>query len=469
MTRAEALALLALPQEQAVARLLGLAHKAEQWDRLQAGPTAGPETTSPADPLTPSGRLAPFHKPTRRGRRRTPGRKKGHRGCRRPTPETLDAFHPHRLDCCPHCQGPLGQPLRVHYRSIEDIAFAPATTRRHAIPGHWCGHCKKIVTPIVTDALPRAALGLNGLVYGAWLHYLLGVSVGNVARLLAVSAGLRVSPGGLTQAWARLAQYLTPYYHQIEQHVRCAATLHADETGWRLNGLTHWLWAFCSERFVYFLIDPHRSSAVVGRVLGECFDGFLICDFYAAYNRVEAWAKQRCLFHLFAELRRVDQRNDFYGWRAFRHKLSRLLHDAMRLKIQQPHLQAAVFERRKRRLHRRLDALILEPFADADAARLQKRLSNFRGELLTFLDHQAIVPTNNFAEQQIRKPVAARKICQQNRSTTGAHTHAVLLSLLRTAELQGHPPVEFLITLTKAAIAGRPLSIIAEPALPQAA
>ncbi|WP_459874021.1 IS66 family transposase, partial [Endothiovibrio diazotrophicus] len=64
-----------------------------------------------------------------------------------------------------------------------------------------------------------------------------------------------------------------------------AAVLHADETSWRVNGVTYWLWGFCTTFLCYFLIDPHRSSAVVARVLGEVFDGFLVCDFYAAGGR----------------------------------------------------------------------------------------------------------------------------------------------------------------------------------------
>ncbi len=94
---------------------------------------------------------------------------------------------------------------------------------------------------MVTDALPRATLGLNVVIYSAWLHYLLGVSVGNITRILSIGYAFKVSPGGLTQAWANLAEQLEPYYQQLEQQVREAGVLHADETGWRINGVTHWL------------------------------------------------------------------------------------------------------------------------------------------------------------------------------------------------------------------------------------
>lgn len=465
MTRDEALALLALPQEQAVQQIQELARKARLWEQAQAAT----DTTDTPSPTTPSGMTAPYEKPAHCTRRRKPGQKKGHAGTRRRTPEHIDQTTDHTLDHCPDCGQRLGAPCREHHRIIEDLPPVRPQAHQHRVNGYWCGHCRKIVTPTVTHALPRATLGLQVLVYSAWLHYLLGVSVGNVARLLQVGFSFSVSAGGLTQAWSNLAARLEPYYRQIEQQVRESGVLHADETSWRVNGRTHWLWAFCSERLCYYLIDHRRSSAVVARVLGEVFDGILISDFYGAYNLVEAWAKQRCFFHLFTELIKVDKRNRHPSWRDFRRRLSRLLKDAMRLNTQRSALDPMVFARRKRRLHQRLDQLIADPWNDADAQRLAKRLKNFRGELLTFLDHEGVSPTNNHAERQMRKPVAARKICQQNRSQQGAATHAILLSLFRTAELQGHPPVDFVISLTKAAIAGKPIALASASSCSQAA
>jgi transposase len=463
--REEALTLLALPQEQAIKAILELANKAALWEQFEAK-DSGKEKPSPTQP---SGMTPPYLKPVKRKRRRKPGRKNGHAGQRRPTPNHIDVTHLHDLKQCPDCGHAVGDSCRDHDRIIEDIPPVTPEVHLHRIKGSWCGHCKKIVTPVVTDALPRATLGLNVVIYSAWLHYLLGVSVGNIARLLSIGYAFKVSTGGLTQAWANLAEQLEPYYRHLEQQVCEAGILHADETGWRINGVTHWLWAFCTENLCYYLIDRRRSSAVVARVLGEFFDGILITDFYGAYNLVEAWAKQRCFFHLFTELLKVDKRNDHPPWREFRRRLSRLLKDAMRLHNQRKELDERVFERRKHRIHQRFDQLADNPYDDDDARRLAKRLQNFRGELLTFLDHEGVPPTNNFAEQQMRKPVVARKVCQQNRSDRGAKTHAILLSLFRTAELQGHQPVDYVISLTKAAIAGNPAQFSPTSSLKEAA
>ena len=37
--------------------------------------------------------------------------------------------------------------------------------------------------------------------------------------------------------------------------------LHADETGWRVDGKTHWLWCFTTTDLTYYMIDRSRGSA----------------------------------------------------------------------------------------------------------------------------------------------------------------------------------------------------------------
>jgi transposase len=113
--------------------------------------------------------------------------------------------------------------------------------------------------------------------------------------------------------------------------------------------------------------------------------------------------------------------------------------------------------------------LIAATFDDADAKRLIKRLRRHRGELLTFLDHEGVSPYNNHAEQQVGVAVHTRKVSQQNRSLEGAKTHAILLSLFRTAQLQGLNPVEHVMQLAQAIISGESTDTSAPPQLKKAA
>lgn len=167
MKRAGALAILALPQEQAVARILALAEKAEAWDKAHPDEPLD-KTDSPDEsagkappPGTPSGMTAPYHKTAHRRRRRKPGRKRGHRGTRRAPPPHVNHTIPHTLSHCPHCNLALGDSIRQHTRVIEDLPPTPPQVHQHQIHGYWCSQCHKIVTPTVTEALPRSTLGLN--------------------------------------------------------------------------------------------------------------------------------------------------------------------------------------------------------------------------------------------------------------------------------------------------------------------
>jgi len=456
VNRAEALAILDLPRAQAEAAILALWEKAEQWECRQAA-AQDPGLA----PTTPSGMTPVYLKP-RAGRRcKKPGRKAGHVGACRPTPGRIDAHCDHRLKDCPECGTPVGQPIRRHTRLIEDIPPVAPEVTAHTVHGYWCKRCQKIVAPQVAAASPRSRLGLRFVVYTAWLHYLVGVSVGNCVKTAQVALGFRVSPGGLTLAWQNLANLLEAHYAAIGQNIRSSAVLHADETGWRVNGVTFWLWAFATRQYCYYVIDRRRGAAVVKRVLGTLFPGILITDFWGAYHAVEALAKQRCYFHLFTELVKVDQRNTSAAWKRFRKTLSRLLKDAVRLGEARQQKPPATFARRKAKLHKRLDELINAAVSDADAKRLIKRLRRHRGELFTFLDHEGVSPYNNHAEQQMRTAVHTRKVCQQNRSLNGAKTHAILMTLFRSAQLQGLNPMEYVLQLAKASITGGSTGIAA--------
>jgi hypothetical protein len=446
MSRDEAIAILQLPKAEAVDAILALADKAEKYDRLYGE----------LSPTIPSGMTPTYLKPAKGKRKKVPGRKKGHEGISRMRPQVIDHFKEHTLRRCPDCQRSLKEPLKAYKRYTEDLPpiDSPHVTE-HTVFGYWCYRCKKIVYPTVTDALPHAMIGLRLVVFTAWLHYLVGVSVNNLVKILWVFCRFEVSAGGLTQAWKSLAIHLEPVYTNIGQNISRSAVLNADETGWRLNGITHWLWCFTTKELCYYLITKSRGSPVVKEILGTLFKGILICDFWGAYNKISALAKQRCFYHLFTELAKVDKANHCPSWKAFRKKLARLLKDAIRLSEKKQQSEPEVFHRRKKRLYGRLEQFLNEQYNDNDAKRLVKRLKRHKNELFTFLDYHDVSPYNNHAEQQIRKPVLTRKVSQQNRSDTGAKTQAILMTLFRSAELQGKNAVESILSIAKVAVANQ--------------
>jgi transposase len=398
-------------------------------------------------PTTPSAMIPPFLKPKANGRRKRPGRENGHPGSRRPTPEVIDNHVAHRLESCPDCHGTLTRTNQTRTRITEDIpeSIQPVVTL-HTIHRDWCPQCQKAVEPVVTDALPGATLGNRTLVLSAWLHYGLGNTLSQIVAVFNHHLTMKVTPGGLIQAWYRLQAILFAWYLEIQTQALGSAVLHADETGWRVNGKTHWLWCFTTTDLSYFLIDRSRGSPALSQFFKDEFAGTLVTDFWGAYNKVVCARRQTCLVHLLRELKTVEK----YGrpganWPAFVKKLRRLLGDAIRLKKREE-VPAEDYASRRERLRVRLDELIATDWEDKDAKRLIKRLRRHRDDLFTFLDEPEVPFDNNHAERAIRPAVMIRKNSFGNRSDRGADTQAVMMSVYRTLQQRGHAPLKTVVT-----------------------
>jgi len=403
------------------------------------------QSQSPADlsPSTPSGMVPVYRKPAvkkRRGKR--PGAKAGHEGSRRKTPPQIDTRVEHRLAACPCCGGRLQRCRRTRTRIIEDIPqeITPIVTE-HAIHRDYCPACRKHVEPVVPDAMPNATLGHHVVALSSWFHYGLGVTISQVREILASHLHTGITAGGLVGGWRRLAEARHPWYEQIADQAKAGAVLHADETGWRVDGLGYWLWCFTNHRCCYYLIDKSRGTPALHQFFTEAYRGTLVSDFWAAYESVCAGDYQKCIPHLLRELLKVDQHNHSPQWRAFGKQLRRLVRDGIRLR-KRPDFTPDRYRSRIKLIHRRLCTLADAAYHDPDAARLGQRVSKHRDHLFTFLDTPGVPSDNNHAERQVRPAVIIRKNSLCNRSEDGARTQAVLMSVYRTLRLRGIDPTK---------------------------
>ena len=435
------------------------AHLSEQDTRLTELERKGSEPFP--SPSTPSGMVPMYRKPNTLKRCKKPGARAGHPGRRRRRPAKVDRRETHRLKRCPCCGRALQRCQRTRTRIIEDIpeVIEPVVTE-HTIHRDYCSHCKKHVEPVVPDAMPKATLGHRVVALTSWFHYGLGLTLDQVIDILGYHLQTELTPGGLIDAWRRQAEVLEGWYRQIAEEAKASAHLHADETGWRVNGQTYWLWCFTNDRNCYYMIDRSRGSPALQQFFTEEFEGVLITDFWSAYQSVCAEDRQYCLVHLLRELEKVDEHNDSAEWQAFAKKLRRLLRDGIRLR-KRPDFTPAAYRSRVDRLNKRLATLADEEPVDGDARRVTKRLRKYAEYLFTFLDYPDVPFENNFAERQIRPAVILRKNSQSNRSEQGAAMQAVLMSLYRTLRLRGLDPTKTIAEALRTYLTTRQL-----PALP---
>jgi transposase len=434
LTAEEAKAIFAEGEEAVVFALLQMA---AQWRKALG------QCASVSSPATPSG-MKPIHqKPNVPRRRKKPGRKAGHEGSRRPSPEEIHEHKQHRAACCPHCQGPLKRCAQTRTRYTEDIPenIEPVVTE-HVIHRDWCPRCRKSVEPRVPDALPGSQIGNRVLALAAWLHYGLGQTLDQIVEVFNCHLHFKLTPGGMVQQWYRVQEILYPWYQQIHREALAAGVLNADETGWRVNGKGHWLWCFTTPRLTCYLIDRRRGKPVVARFFRKAFGGTLVSDFWGPYNAVVCSARQVCLAHLLRDLEHVERyKSPSPQWPKFAKKLRRLVGDGIRLSRWEER-GSAEYASRRQRLHTRLDELMARPWKDKQAKRLLKRFRRHRQDLFTFLDDPAVPFDNNAAERAIRPAVIIRKNSYGNRSQRGADAQAVLMSIYRTLKQRAHDPLQ---------------------------
>ena len=252
---------------------------------------------------------------------------------------------------------------------------------------------------------------------------------------------MKITSGGLVQMWYRLQAILYAWYAQIQQQALHSAVLFADESGWRVDGKTHWLWCFTTRNLTYYMINRSRGSPALMKFFVEEFAGTLVSDFWGAYNAVVCALRQTRLVHLLRELDHTERyKSPGEHWPEFAKKLRRLVGDAIRLWRAQAEMPAETYASRRERLGSRLQELLAVPWEDRHAKRLIERLRRHQNDLFTFLDQPGVPFDNNTAERGVRPAVIIRKNSYGNRSERGADCQSALMSVFRTLKQRGHDP-----------------------------
>ena len=414
---------------------------------------------------TPSAAVPPYAKENMaaagaksKSRRRKRGGQPGHAGrTREPLPEP-DRVREHQLPRCPDCRGKLRRTGETRRRRSEDIPedLRPVITA-DVLHRDYCPRCRKRVEPKLPDVLPNCTLGNRTLVLSALLHFLQGLTISQVVDTFNFHLRMKVTPGGLVQMWHRLADLLFLWYEQIQRESLQSATLHADETGWRVGGTTHWLWCFANSESVFYLIDRSRGSPALLKFFTTAFEGTLITDFWSPYDAVVCADKQKCWPHLLRDVAKVDERtvkarsdagptDEGREWKSFSRRLVSVYRAAKKLHPQRGTLNEDEYDMAAIGLEGRLAKLARESWKHPDAKRLSKRLAKYGDELLTFLWHDDVPSDNNAGERAIRPAVMIRKNSYCNHSDRGALTQSVLMSIFRTLRLRNHQPLDTILS-----------------------
>lgn len=377
----------------------------------------------------------------RKLRPKTPGAREGHEPHQRESKPPDEEKHA-TLTHCPDCQTRLGRPLGVRGRTVEELVPAHLKTTQWWVHRYWCPGCRTRIEAPVPGVLSDQRFGLKLMLYVVSLRTL-GLPFDKIQRHLRDSFRLRLSHGAIVHMEDVVAQALGPAYHRLLAELRRGRSVHGDDTGWRVDGVNHWLWVLLNKTVAWFTVQDTRSRTVIEDALGPDFDGVVTTDFYPSFKHL-AYAQQKCLVHLLREIKRFEAKPDFAPhpeWKRVRMRVKRLVTEAVEghERLKDPRARSAL----KARLIQRALAVSRLPREHKYARTLARLVGDYHASLFTFLDHPGVHWENNPAERGLRPMVVNRKMSHGSRSLWGAQRRAITQSIAETGRLRGQSLFEF--------------------------
>ena len=267
------------------------------------------------------------------------------------------------------------------------------------------------------------------------------------------------------------AKLLKPLYDALHQNLLDRNILHADETVLEVLNLPDrdkpvdaYMWVCRTSRFeerpvVLYDYEEGRSGDYAKDFL-KGFSGYLHCDGWGGYNKVEHIKRVGCLVHLrryFLNALEVQEDKKDYSTDAGKgFLLIEKIFKAERVNPDKPSEKTKYTEAEIAEIRKTVQPQLLKDFFDFceeyQGRGMSKNLTgvavnhalNQKDTFMTFLDDPKLELSNNAAERAVKPFVIGRKNFLFCNTPNGANSSAVIFSIIETAKENGLKPFEYL-------------------------
>ncbi len=416
-----------------------LAARVEELSGDPPTPPSAPAPPAVVKPARPPTLAKPVHKPRQAScarRREVPTR-------------TVE----HALAICPDCGTVRHGGEVVRRRQVLHVTPVPVEVIEHVVRRRVCPCCHRAHTPpldLKDQVLGHHRVSLDAMALIATLHTVGRRPVRVRQWVLAALHGLRLRVGALVGILRAVADHAKPALDALRAQVRFRPVVCADETGWREDGTTGYVWAFTTPAHCYSHDDHRRAGAVITDVLGAVYEGTLVSDFSAAY-KIHPGPHRRCWSHLLRDMHDVrvahPDNAEVAAWADAVYTLYLAARQLAASDATCPTRRAARDE-----VERWLTALCAPywpPGSTAPQATRCQRIDRFLDELFEFVLDPASPADNDLAERRLRPLVIARKISGGTRSAAGSRVRTARASLFATWHAQHREPFQACVDLLR--------------------
>lgn len=284
------------------------------------------------------------------------------------------------------------------------------------------------------------------------------------------SIGLPFNRTTLANLMNKSSDLLAGVCECFREELLAQTVIHADETVMqvlkeegRKPQQKSYIWTFmsgceASNKVVYFAYNPTRAGQFAAEALklnGNSFNGYLCVDGYDGYNKVLGVTRVGCMAHV---RRKFDEAlkilpNNSEG--SLAQKAIEMIGELYRIekRIKEEPIDKKLLIRQQQsvpiliKIKHWLDHLHPKVLPKS---LLGKAISYFLNEwenVSRYVDDGRLSIDNNAAEREIKQVVIGRKNWLFADSVDGAHTNAIMYSLIATAKANGLDPYEYLVEL----------------------
>lgn len=382
------------------------------------------------------------------GRKR--GGQPGHRSTRVSVQQKCDHIYEIHVKKAPKGAQPVYDEhgkIKYYCAQVKDARFVTEVNEYHFIPDE---------NGITLSEQTMKRFRINPVIYSNHLKsqvlYLQSKGVVSLNRLCTIlnelSLGeLNITEGSVVNWMKEFNEQSAQYRSYILQQILKSWLVHADETGYKINGKQAWIHVMCTKDHAYFVMTEKRKDTEKGPLkLLEGFLNILMHDHYLPYYDLKCFHAE-CNAHI---LRYLQAGVDFDEILECLEMIG-LLKKALKRKEELiaegiNEITDEEYEEFKTEYVEIIERILAkyEPkYKDVpakyipDALKTLRRMKTYVNEHLLFLKDFDVEFTNNAGERQCRVVKAHKKISGQCLSIETAEYLTSLLTVIQTANLQG--------------------------------
>lgn len=262
-----------------------------------------------------------------------------------------------------------------------------------------------------------------------------------------------------------VAEKLEPIYERLKYHLlnTNVKVLHADETTLKVienkNKEKCYMWLYSTSMYdnpIYIYEYQESREAKHPSLFLKDYNGYLVCDDYKGYDKINNVSLCRCWFHAkkkYADfIKTLTNKQKETSKAVVIHEMISKIFE-VESKYYDNHLTASQIKEKREKEIRPLvnnyfeyisNLYLSEVDKSSELGKAIKYSLNIKEDLLRFFEDGHIPLTNNLSERAIKPFVILRKNCLFCNTENGAEASSILMSIVQTAKMNLIKPDEYI-------------------------